>query len=937
MAFPATPLSIKGEFYINGAWVDVTSDVRLDEAITINNRGTANEGSSLSASTCNFKLNNRHGKYSNRNPLSPYYGLLPRNLPVRFSVADNTVTYRAYPTGDTIAYVQTTDKASLDITGDLDVRADIELPSWTPYYARTIWSKYLGGTSNQRSWAFYIQTSGKLSLSWSSLGTSASLIQVNSTVPVPAQGRCAVRAVLDVNNGSGGYTVTFYTSDTLSGTWTQLGSAVSTTSGTTSIFNSTAKLVFGYGSDGSNPLTSGAPFHGKAYAAEVRNGIGGTVVAKLDFASRSVGDTSWSDGLASANTWTVVGVGSLQTGNRRFTGEIAQMPMEWDNSGNDIWIRVQASDVTRRLMQGTDPIRSSLYRYITSDVASLGELTGYWPMEDNFSATQGAAYIGNPAKVTDVSFGADETLPSSEGVATLNSGSSKIEGAAKVFAASTTQTFTYLFKCAARPASETVVMYIRSTGTVRRFEISMNTTATRVRGYDDSGAIIVDQINTDGQTPQSNWVISSLSLETSGGTVNWELRLGGVYTGVGGGFGGSINGSYTGTVGRFSSWLTGSGAALADFSFAHFFIARNVSDASLYTSDFFKASLAFVTERASDRLYRLAAEEGVPVEILGGGVVTEPMGPQRPDQLFNLFKECMDVDGGILYPAREFLGYRYRTRPSLYAKTGVTLSYSGDDLSGELKPVADDQLLVNDATVRRPFGSEARSVKDTGPLGVGTIGRYATTLTRNSSTDERLKVLADYVTFLGTWDEERYPTVQVNLERANFVNDAAKAALVAATDVAGVITIANLPSFLPPDDIDLLVRGVSKETLGNKVWEFLWNCSPYGPYKAMKLNDSSRRAAGSNSVLAAGITSSATSFTVTTATGAKWGTTALRPGNFPLDIKIGGEVITISGISGTGTTQTFTVSPGGRAKNGIVKAHLAGAAVQVAKPFYAVL
>ena len=48
---------------------------------------------------------------------------------------------------------------------------------------------------------------------------------------------------------------------------------------------------------------------------------------------------------------------------------------------------------------------------------------------------------------------------------------------------------------------------------------------------------------------------------------------------------------------------------------------------------------------------------------------------------------------------------------------------------------------------------------------------------------------------------------------------------------------------------------------------------------------------------------------------------------FPLDIMIAGERITLSGISGATSPQTFTASA--RAVNGVEKAHTAGSEVHI--------
>lgn len=87
-------LSPKVELYLGETWVDITrtsadeAGVYYRDAITIT-RGRSDEAAHADPSTCTFTLNNRDGRFSLRNPLSPYYGLLARNTPVRISVMQN--------------------------------------------------------------------------------------------------------------------------------------------------------------------------------------------------------------------------------------------------------------------------------------------------------------------------------------------------------------------------------------------------------------------------------------------------------------------------------------------------------------------------------------------------------------------------------------------------------------------------------------------------------------------------------------------------------------------------------------------------------------------------------------------------------------------------------------------------------------------------------
>lgn len=95
-----TPVNPTVEVLIDGTWVDVTPDVRLDDAdsgggISIS-RGTPNEGNAAEPTTVDLTLNNGVSKaaatagqvavYSPKNPNGPWYTKLGRNQPMRIDL-----------------------------------------------------------------------------------------------------------------------------------------------------------------------------------------------------------------------------------------------------------------------------------------------------------------------------------------------------------------------------------------------------------------------------------------------------------------------------------------------------------------------------------------------------------------------------------------------------------------------------------------------------------------------------------------------------------------------------------------------------------------------------------------------------------------------------------------------------------------------------------
>ncbi|HEX2657862.1 MAG TPA: hypothetical protein VHU40_06305, partial [Polyangia bacterium] len=344
MAFPQDPLGLKVEFDLNG-WTEVTSNVYARDQIRIG-RGRSDEAQQVDTTRCQLTLDNRSGDYSPRNPEGAHYGLIGRNTPIRVSVLEGD----CYLDLGTDGYGTTADHASLDITGDIDVRVDATVTPWTNAGdAVELAGKW--GAAGQRSWLFAVEETGLLTLVWSANGTAT--LSSSSTVPVvvPGSGRLAVRATLDVNNGASGHAVTFYTAPSLSGTWTQLGPAV-TTAGTTSIFSSTAAVQVGNVTSASE-----ATPEGKAHAFQLRDGIAGTVVANPDWTVQSSGTTSFAD--SAGRTWTLGSPATITNRRVRFSGEVASWSPRWDTGGNDVYTLVEASGIARRLGQGATPLKSA--------------------------------------------------------------------------------------------------------------------------------------------------------------------------------------------------------------------------------------------------------------------------------------------------------------------------------------------------------------------------------------------------------------------------------------------------------------------------------------------------------------------------------------------------------------------------------------------------
>jgi hypothetical protein len=173
-------------------------------------------------------------------------------------------------------YASAPHSEALDITGDIDLRADVALKNWSSGSVQVFVGKYTG-TGDQRSYRLFSNVTGGISIGWSTLGTSGTVITGNSTVAVglAANSRKTIRATLNVSNGGGVYEVNFYTSDD-GLTWTQLGTTV-TGGAATSIFSSSATINVGASFAGTSDFCDG-----NIYRAQIYNGIDGTLAFDFD-------------------------------------------------------------------------------------------------------------------------------------------------------------------------------------------------------------------------------------------------------------------------------------------------------------------------------------------------------------------------------------------------------------------------------------------------------------------------------------------------------------------------------------------------------------------------------------------------------------------------------------------------------------------------------
>lgn len=860
MAFPVSALPIKAQMKINGTWTDVTSRVRNENDITITG-GFAPEQTTLTPINIAFTLNNRDGLFTNDNPSSPYYGLLPTNTPFRVGVDEPATFLRQFNNLSvdplesnliSVGWIQTDDKASLDITGDIDLRIEIDPEVWNlGSVGHMLASKYtLAG--NQRSWAWSVQANGRMRLYWSADGNNAFTngTYADSTVRVPATGRIALRVTLDVNNGAAGRTITFYTSDSITGTWTQLGAQV-IQAGTTSIFSGSSKVSVGAFVDSVTvafPFTNDPvagyllPFVGRIHRFQIYNGIAGTLVADMNPAGQpdSVNAAhGWIDTMTSPNTWVMQAATEVKATDYRAYGEISEMPQEWDITGTDVFIPTSANGIMRRITQGSSPLKSPIFRNLSQFIGA-GAL-GYWPLEGGSQTTAAGNAVprGNPAVVNNVLFQSDESLPGTAGVMTLNAADSYIRATNTTNASTDLAFMIFYVKIPSAPAATSEIISVITTSTkIRRCTVTCTPTLYGIDVYDSTGAVsgsLTSPFN--ALTAPGQWLAFEVKIVKNGTGV--DVNLAWYPLGTRANFFGVTLNIASSVVGTPTGFYTGGGAAAQGCSFAHVMIG-NLVGWNYAVPAFAQASIGYDGEGAIPRYLRVCREEGIEARCIGWPGDSEPMGPQPIAKLVDILDECIAVEGGMQFESKDQGALVCRTRASLYGQDPITLDYALNHLSGIFRPTADDRLLRNDVTVQRPTGSFANVRRETGPKSVlpppNGVGLYDVALTRNASSDLRLPSLAGWEVGIGTWPDRRIPNIEVWLQRNAFVSNATFTRQVRWLQPGARLQVLNPPSWVGGATQDAMIRGY-RETLKNRGHEFAFSSVPYGPYNGARYDD----------------------------------------------------------------------------------------------------
>jgi hypothetical protein len=875
------------ELHYNGQWNSLPLLER--SAITIS-RGVSSEGSRATPTKATGVLvDNRSGDYSPRNPNSPLYGAIGRNTPLRFSI-DAGSPWLALTTST--AKLTTPDHAQLAITGDVDIRIDVALDTWRA--AQELAGRYVT-TGDQRSWALIITADGHPSLLWSPNGTLASRVIATSSDPVPAHAgqRICLRATIDVDNGAGGFDVRFYYGLTVDDTnWVQIGTTL-TGAGVTSVHDGTAGIEVGNIGGLVEPGLIGR-VHG------LRVTGGGATVIDLDLGRDAVvGDGSVTD--TTGLVWVLTGAASLTNRHVRIVGEVPAWPPSRDLSGADRTVAIEPTGIMRRLGTGTKPLDSALRRYLAASTAAA-----CWPLTDGPESITAAPLIGTTPMVYDDSADEDPPTWAKGSVAEWLEPVVGLSGVGKLAGS-----LPYLTGMEAGWAVDHVRSGPGEVDQIRMYDWGAGTDAdNRIVLYLfhqaplDKILVLWEAVGTTASSGGSLATIEPAGIYDDrphhirmhviqiGADLFWWVLIDGVT---------AASGDIPLTIKPLRRVEYDWGSGDQDLAVGYVTCwAEDGQNPPPDAAEVYGALMGFPGETAGERALRVAGEQGVPLTVSGALDEQTRLGTQQPERFLDVLHTAAQSDVGYVLEQRDARALVYRGRATLYNQTPVlTVNWADAVVGAPFAPTDDDKDTQNDVTVTRDGGSTGTAVLEEGRMSVQDppdgVGRYDRAHTRSLETDSQAASLAGWMMHLGTFDGLRYTKLTLDLGNPRVY---AMVDQIMRADVGDKIRLTNLPPEYGPDDVDLIIRGY-REMVGENQWRIEFNCGPGEPWSVGVVDDQDHgRVDTAGSELAAAVDADDTALPVLATAGNGWVRSTEHPTDFPFDVRVGGEVMTVTACTG---------------------------------------
>jgi hypothetical protein len=611
---------------------------------------------------------------------------------------------------------------------------------------------------------------------------------------------------------------------------------------------------------------------------------------------------------------------------------VNEWPARWDSTSTDFTTPIRCGGILRRLQQGTTPI-SILRRTYTG---SSG-LVNYWPLDDGVNAASGAPVTDHTPVFQAIADPLGVFAPSiipKWGTGTLASwlpaGLNIDTGyAAGVVTGATATAWTVDHVVNVGPDRGTneaawVALYVRGTS-FPRLDWSID--------IQPSGLITSDTISLEKWIVQADETSTATILTSSTAHTLFDgrphhIRISFAQNGTGVDWTLIVDGTTAATGNTVTTTLQQPtlieinpqfNAAHRTWAVGHVAVWNSATPA-LSAADAYSATSGHAGETAGARIQRVCDENGIQVYV-PDAASTAAMGPQPTSKVLDILRNCESADLGVLHEHGFGLGYQSRAE-RYNAPAAMTLNYTNGDLAGPVpEPTDDDLRLRNHWTITRTDGS-ATVYADT--ASVDSDGQYDGSATVNVQTEDQALHVAQWLTYLGTADDIRWPVIGLR-----FDNTAGRALIPAwtALGTGARIQVTNPPDQITSDPIDVFIEGRT-ERVDQVTWTAQLNTTPASAYEAFVLDAAGNRGRlDLTATLDADITTTATSLSLATPSSDPLIT--VDAADCPFDVEIGGERITVTAVSGGSSPQTATVT---RSVNTVVKAHTAGATVRLWQP-----
>lgn len=282
----------------------------------------------------------------------------------------------------------------------------------------------------------------------------------------------------------------------------------------------------------------------------------------------------------------------------------------------------------------------------------------------------------------------------------------------------------------------------------------------------------------------------------------------------------------------------------------------SLSHVALYDSELSGARIAahyeagsdgFETERADERIARLAAYAGVEtadMDLETGAQASIAQDVTVSQKVSAAMSSVMEAEGGTLFIAGDGkLTMHNKSRRVLAATSTAALALTTEDIDpGSVVWAADKDYLINTVNVTREGGATQTSVNE---ASVAQFDEYPEDRTGLLLSNDDLAL--NVATWLSTAYGDVLPRLaSFSLDLLTLDETTVKAAL--ALELGDRVTISGMPTQSPVATGDLIVEGI-KEDQSKGAWSLTFNTAPASLFHAWVLEDATYGVLGSTTKL----------------------------------------------------------------------------------------